>query len=275
MNGAQPFNAEVAENCKRTQRTAEDREGLSRLEGLADAVVTLRWYRPGRAHQRYRRNDCGLGNHGSFHRYALLSSVRLQFSFAVLCALCSSLQFSALKLFDRPERSSALLRMKGIAKKRSRRERRLPFFLQMRELATGGLLRNLANRLLGGGLTDRFLRTSLLRAALTGTLLCSHCELSIHGGTCSRPIPRWIRRDDDRYAWLSPCCAWIVATHASAEAREVLDTAPSYGVTQAGETEVSDFDRRNHDRLAGIAALARTHALGDAHRLQVVQHEDR
>ena len=54
-----------------------------------------------------------------------------------------------------------------------------------------------------------------------------------------------------------------------------VTTAPSYGVTQAGEIEIAHLDRRNHDRLAGIAAFARAHALGDAHRFQVVQHEDR
>ncbi len=70
----------------------------------------FRWYRPGRDHQRYERNDCGLGSHNSFHLYAPPSSVRFQFYLAVpfssfFCAVlcCSSLlQFSFAVLCSSP-----------------------------------------------------------------------------------------------------------------------------------------------------------------------------
>ena len=92
-----------------------------------------------------------------------------------------------------------------------------------------------------------------------------------YGGSCS-PDPPVDRRDDDLHAR----GAQTAATYTSAEAHEArVTTRTSYGVTQTGEIEISHLDRWNHDRLAGIAALARAHALGDAHRLQVVQHEDR
>ena len=47
------------------------------------------------------------------------------------------------------------------------------------------LLRGLATALLCA-----FLRG--LTSTLTGTFLCSHGDLSMYGGWCSRPIPRWI-----------------------------------------------------------------------------------
>src|SRR5579885_2890983 len=46
-------------------------------------------------------------------------------------------------------------------------------------------------------------------------------------------------------------------------------------VTQARKVKVSDLDRRNYNRRSRIAAFAGAHALRNAHRFQVVQHEDR
>jgi len=139
-----------------------------------------------------------------------------------------------------------------------------PFSPAIAELATGLL----------GGFPLRALLCSLLRAflsALTGTLFCSHLKLSIMEVLAS-PDPPVDRRDDDLHAK----GAWVAATYASAETHEArVTTMLSYGVTQTGEVEISHLDWWNHDRLAGIAALARAHALRDAHRFQVVQHEDR
>ena len=52
-----------------------------------------------------------------------------------------------------------------------------------------------SNKLLAllGGLATSLLRPPFFAAffALIGTFLCSHGDLSIHGGSCSHPIPRW------------------------------------------------------------------------------------
>ena len=59
------------------------------------------------------------------------------------------------------------------------------------------LLRGLATALLCA-----FLRG--LTSALTGTLFCSHGDLSMYGGWCSQPIPRWIGETTSSRSGLSP-----------------------------------------------------------------------